>query len=147
MIDQKSFEKNRNFYGSKGLIFFDDNILVYRRDDKTKNYPFFIDLPGGGKEEDESPFETFQRETKEEFGIEIEKEEIIYAKQYMSVTDLSKESYFFVIKTKKKTEDIIFGNEGIEYFFLTLKDYLDLNDTIPRQREKVVNYIKEINKK
>lgn len=144
MIDEKIFEKDRNFHGVKGLIFIEDKILVYRRDNKTKSFPFYIDLPGGGKEEDESAFETFKRESREEFGISIEKENVTYAKKYTSAMDQSKESYFIVIKTYKTKDDVNFGDEGLEYFLLKIEEYLQLNDSIPRQKEKVEEYLKSI---
>lgn len=142
MIEQNIFGKDRNFNGVKGLVFIDDKIVAYRRDNKTKSYPLYIDLPGGGKEDVESAFETFQREVKEEFGIGIEKDDITYAKQYISQMDSSKESYFIVVKTKNiKGGDIIFGNEGLEYFLFTLEEYLKLEDSIPRQKDKIIEYL------
>jgi len=142
MIESKIFEKDRNFHGVKGLVFINEKFIVYRRDNNTKNFPFYIDLPGGGKENDESAFETFKRETKEEFGIDINKDDIIYAKQYVSAMDSTKESYFIVVKTKNiKEEEIIFGDEGIEYFLLTPEEYLKLDDSIQRQKEKVITYL------
>ncbi|MFA7192487.1 MAG: NUDIX domain-containing protein [Candidatus Paceibacterota bacterium] len=144
MIDEKIFEKDRNFHGVKGLIFIEDKILVYRRDNKTKSFPFYIDLPGGGKEKDESAFDTFKRESQEEFGISIEKENVIYAKKYTSAMDQSKESYFIVVKTYKTKDDVNFGDEGLEYFLLKIEEYLQLNDSIPRQKEKVEEYLKSI---
>lgn len=145
MIEQNIFVKDRNFHGVKGLVFVGDKIIVYRRDNKTKSYPFYIDLPGGAKENKESAFETFRREVKEEFGINVKKEDIIYSKQYISPMDSSKESYFIVIKTKNiKEDDIIFGNEGLEYFLLTLKEYLKLEEAIPRQKNKVIEYLSKL---
>lgn len=142
MIESKIFEKDRNFHGVKGLVFIGEKFIVYRRDNNTKSFPFYIDLPGGGKENNESAFETFKRETKEEFGIDISKDNIVYAKQYISAMDNTKESYFIVVKTDNtKQKDIIFGDEGIEYFLLTPEDYLKLNDSIPRQKEKVITYL------
>jgi len=140
MIDQKIFE-NRNFHGVKGLVFIDEKILVYRRDNKTDSYPLHIDLPGGEKEGNESPFETFKREVKEEFGLEIKQEDIEYAKQYMSVMDPIKESYFIVVKQKGvKESDIVFGNEGLEFLLIEPDKYLILDDAIERQQDKVRDY-------
>jgi 8-oxo-dGTP diphosphatase len=142
MIDKKIFDKNRNFHGVKGLVFIGDKILTYRRDTNTKSFPLYIDLPGGGKEENESPFDTFKRETKEEFGIEINSIDVKYAKQYMSVMDPTKESYFIVVNPLNIEEsDIVFGDEGFEPMLITLDEYLKLNDAIKRHQEKVVDYL------
>lgn len=141
IIDQKIFNKDRNFHGVKGLVFIGDKILTYRRDTNTKSFPLHIDLPGGGKEEGESPFDTFKRETKEEFGIEINSDNVKYAKQYMSAMDATKESYFIVANSNAKENDIIFGDEGLEPMLITPDEYLKLNDAIKRQQDKVVDYL------
>jgi 8-oxo-dGTP pyrophosphatase MutT (NUDIX family) len=61
------FKRDLKADGAKGLILIGSRMLVYRRDNKTKIYPLHIDLPGGGIEEGETPFEGFKREVKEEF--------------------------------------------------------------------------------
>jgi len=142
MIEPKVFEKDRNFHGTKGIIFIRNKMLVYRRDNNTANYPLYIDLLGGGKEKNESAFDTFKREVKEEFGINVETRDIVYAKQYISAMDSSKESYFIVVKLDNIMEsDIIFSDEGLEYFVLTTEEYLQLKDTIPRQKDKVIEFL------
>jgi 8-oxo-dGTP diphosphatase len=145
MIDQKIFDESRNFHGVKGLVFIGDKILVYRRDTNTKSFPLHIDLPGGGREGNESPLDTFKRETKEEFGIEISPDDIEYAKQYMSAMDATKESYFFVAKpTNVKVSDVVFGDEGLEFMLVTIDEYLKLDDAIGRQQDKVRDYLATI---
>jgi len=145
MVDQKIFDKTRNFHGVKGIVFIEGRMLVYRRDTKTDNFPLHIDLPGGGRESNESPFETYKREVKEEFGLEINEGEIVYAKQYMSVMDVSKESYFIVVKPMNiKESDIIFGDEGLEFFLMKPEEYLSLDDIIERHKVKVTDYLNSL---
>lgn len=147
MIDQKIFEP-RNFHGVKGLVFIGEKMLVSRRDNNTSDFPLHIDLPGGGKENNETPFEAFKREVKEEFGIEIEQSDIVYAKQYMSVMDITKESYFIVVKPLNiKESDIIFGDEGLEFFFIKPEEYLKLSDGIGRHQAKVAEYVEWVKTK
>ena len=145
MIDQKIFVP-RNFHGVKGIIFIKDKMLVYRRDTKTTDFPLCIDLPGGGRENNETPFETFKREVKEEFGLKLSGNDVAYAKQYMSAMDITKESYFIVTKPLKvKEREIIFGDEGLEFFLMKPDEYLKLNDAIGRQQLKVKEYINWVN--
>ncbi|MCX6793124.1 MAG: NUDIX domain-containing protein [Candidatus Falkowbacteria bacterium] len=145
MIDQRIFDININFHGVKGLVFIGKKILVYRRDNKTSNFPLCIDLPGGGKENNESPFDTFSREVKEEFGLVVDQNDIEYGKQYMSFIDPTKEAYFIVTKPLNiKESDIVFGDEGQEFFLMILSEYLKLSDAIGRQQEKVLDYLREI---
>lgn len=144
MIDERIFERNRNFDGAKGPIFICEKVLILQRDDNTKDYPFYIDLPGGGKENTESAFETFQRETKEEFGINIEKEDIVYAKLYMSDSQNNRESYFIVAKLNNfNDKDIVFGDEGFGYSLVSIEDYLKIKKIVPNQREKFLEYLRD----
>jgi 8-oxo-dGTP diphosphatase len=142
MIDQNIFDPKRNFHGAKGLVFINEQILVYRRDGRTNNLPFHIDLPGGGREQDESPFETFRREVREEFGINIKSEDIVYSKQYMSVVDPAMEAYFLVAKPLGVTlNDVTPSDEVPEPIIMDIKEYLTLTDAIPRHVDRVKEYL------
>ena len=71
MIEKNTFNNSINFNGAKGLVYIGNEILVYRRDNNTNSEPLKLDLPGGGRDGNESAFETFSREVMEEFGLEI----------------------------------------------------------------------------
>lgn len=143
MIDKDTFSKEVNFNGTKGLVFIRDKIIVYRRDTKTSSFPLQIDLPGGGREGKESPFETFKREVKEEFGVIVEKGDILFSKKYQSVLDPNKEAFFMVTRPLNIEEkDIIFGDEGLEFLLMTPQDFLNLEDGVKRQQDKVAEYLR-----
>ncbi len=142
MIHANTFNNNIDFNGAKGFVFIGEKMLCYRRDGKTTSSPFMIDLPGGRREGNESPFETFAREAKEEFGIEIKKEDIVYTKTHKSVVEPDKESYFFIAKLSSDFEDkIVFGNEGLEFLLLSVDDYLGRNDVIERHKPRLREYL------
>jgi 8-oxo-dGTP diphosphatase len=141
MIHENTF-KSVDFNGAKGLVFIGDKILTYRRDYKTGSKPGCIDLPGGGREEDESPFDTFRREVKEEFGIEIEKNEIQFSCTVTSTIEPTQKSYFIVAKNLRfKPDNIVFGNEGIEWILMTPEEFITRSDGIERQQERVKKYL------
>ena len=143
-IDQNIFSE-RNFHGVKGVIFIREKILVYRRDIRTTSFPLCVDLPGGGKENNESPLATFKRELMEEFGIKINSTDVVYAKKYISVMDPMKESYFIVTKPLDiKEDDIVLGDEGLEFMLMDPGEYLKLSDGIKRQQNKVAEYLDAI---
>ncbi|MFA6094655.1 MAG: NUDIX domain-containing protein [Candidatus Paceibacterota bacterium] len=142
MIEENTFTNIVDFHGVKGLIFIDEKILVFRRDNKTNNFPLQIDLPGGGRENNESPFETFKREVKEEFGLIIEKTDVVFSKKYQSVLDSSKVAYFMVAKPLKILEkDIVFGEEGLGFMLMTPQEFLNLSDGVNKQQERVAEYL------
>jgi 8-oxo-dGTP diphosphatase len=144
MIDKEAFTTNVPFHGSKGIIFIGEKIIVFRRDTKTNNFPLMVDLPGGGIEGKETPFETFARESFEEFGVVVIKEDVVYARQYPGVID-PRQSFFFVTKPKNLIEnDVVFGDEGLEWFCLDPREFISLSDGVPRQQERVQDYLSSI---
>ena len=142
MIDKDTFTRNIDFHGAKGLIFIGENILVFRRDTKTPIFPLLLDLPGGGREGDETPFETFSRESMEEFGVTVTEKDILYSRQYPGVLDPTKQSFFFVARPEGlRVEDVVFGDEGLEYFLMTPNEFVCRDDAVSRQKDRVANYL------
>lgn len=141
MIHENTFKKIE-FNGARGIVFLEGMMLVYRRDNKTTSSPLCIDLPGGGRERDESPFDTFKREVEEEFGINIEENEIEFSCTIPSIMEPNKKSYFIVARTLRfKPEDIIFGNEGTEWMLMTPEEFIKRPDGIERLQKRVEKYL------
>ena len=120
--------------------------MVYRRDGNTKSYPFCIDLPGGAPEPAETPFENYRREVKEEFGLDINPEQIVYYKKYPSRIEPGKFTYFPVAQLPKIEEkNIKFGNEGSEYMLISLEELLERTDLAwPYIRDRVKDYLASV---
>jgi len=141
MIHENTFVKF-SFNGTKGMVFIGDKMLTYRRDNKTNKFPLLIDLPGGGREEGESPFDTFQRELFEEFGVEIKRNDICDSYQLQSADEPDKKSFFVITKPLKiALEDIHFGDEGVEWMLMTPEEFVSRADGIERQQKRVAKYI------
>lgn len=140
MIHPDTFNKVE-FSGSKGLVYIGDKIIVYRRDNKTNSSPGYLDLPGGGSEKDESPFETFKREVMEEFGIVIKREDIIASFRQNSFLNIGTKTFFIVAKTKFNKKDIVFGNEGSEWMLMTVEEFISRPDGIEKQQNRVREYM------
>ena len=99
-------------------------------------------MPGGGREGNETPFDTFKREVKEEFGIELMKDDLLYSCPFQSYIDPSMVSFFIVTKPLKYTSaDIRFGNEGTEWLVMTPDEFTHRTDGIERQQLRVKNYL------
>lgn len=128
--------------GSKGLVFVGDKIIVYRRDHNTAVHPGEIDLPGGGREGQETPFETFQREVQEEFALAIARQDVVYGKGYVSKLDPSKHGYFIVVKLPASMESqIVLGDEGLECQLMTVEEYLARQDAWTVFQERTRDYL------
>ncbi len=131
--------------GTKGLVFIGDKLLIYRRDNNTDLFPLYLDLPGGGSEGEETPFQTLQRELKEEFGLSITASDIVYAKKYQSSLSPDKTAYFVVVQLAAKVKnDIVFGDEGLEYMLMTPKEYLGRTDAWPAIQNRARDYFQSL---
>ena len=136
------FKPVTDFSGSKGLVFVGDKVLVYRRDINTKLFPKKLDLPGGGRNGQETPFETFAREVYEEFGLTVQRENIVYARQYESSIHEGRKTFFAAAKLPATDNvNIHFGDEGMEYMLLPVQDYLKRTDAWPIFQERAADYL------
>jgi 8-oxo-dGTP diphosphatase len=142
MIHKDTYKKV-DFNGAKGLVFLGNHVIVYRRDINTKKLPGYIDMFGGGREGDESPFDTFKREVKEEIGLDIEKDDILFSYPFQSHDDPKKVSFFFVTKPLKfNKSDVRFGDEGTECLMMTPEEFISRPDGIERQQKRVARYLR-----
>lgn len=132
--------------GSKGLVFVGDNVLVYRRDNKTDNHPNELDLPGGGSKGTETPFDTFRREVKEEFSLDLMPDDIVYVRRYPSTLSKGKFGYYPVARLPKEAEtNIKLGDEGTEFLLMPLDDYIARGDAWPVFQERAADYLRSQN--
>ncbi len=135
------FKYDPTSIGSKGLVFVGEKVLVYRRDENTNNHPLELDLPGGGPEGNETPFETFQREVKEEFDLNIEEKHITYVRLYPSSLGNGRVAYYPVAKLPSSYEKKIkLGNEGKEYMLLSLAEYIQRDDAWDTFQERAIDF-------
>jgi 8-oxo-dGTP diphosphatase len=115
--------------GVKGIVFVEGQVVLCRRDFNTTDHPGHLDLLGGGVDEGETPFSTFQREAREEAGVVIEPSDIVYARRYDGPVP-GKFSYFPVARAHGSTADLRLGNEGLELVSMPLKEYMTRPDAI-----------------
>lgn len=128
--------------GVKGIVFIGDKILVYRRDGKIDYYPFALDFPGGGADKNETPFETFRREVKEEFNLDLKKDDIVYFRKYPGIRYPDTVSYFPVAKLPKSVKHKIrLGDEGLEWFLMDINEYLENNDSVEFLVKRTKDYL------
>ena len=101
-----------DFTGSKIALICGDRVLTILRDDKDDiPCPNMWELPGGGREGNESPFECAAREVYEELGIHLDEDCLLWSKIYPSVIFKDKQSVFMVGQLRQEQFDnIIFTN-------------------------------------
>ena len=137
----RSFE----FSGCKIALFCDDRILTILRDDiSTIPWPNMWELPGGGREGEETPFECVQREVFEELGLKLEEADILWVKKYQGMLNPDKISIFMVgTITQEDFASIVFGDEGQAYQLMDVSQFLVDEKVIPQLQARVRDYLED----
>jgi 8-oxo-dGTP diphosphatase len=130
------------FGGAKLAALLGDALLVYRRDDRPDiPFPGLLDLPGGGREGDESPADCALRELHEEFGILVAAERVHYHRAYLLGDGCTVSHFLAVHLTEAEVAAVQFGDEGQDWALLPAADYLADEDAIPRLRDWLGHYL------
>lgn len=138
-------DQQLDYTGCKIALICDGQMLTILRDDKaTIPWPNLWELPGGGREGDETPFECAAREVYEELKIQLSKEDIVWSRIYPSMLDENKNSVFLVGKlTQEQFDGIVFGDEGQGFKLMTIEEFLTLDQVVPQLQERVRDYVEE----
>ena len=133
------------FQGVKVALINKDKVLTILRDNKPDiPYPNMWDLAGGGRENEESPYETMRREVREELNIDIPESNVVWVKYYDSITKPGKKSVFMVAGiSDSQIESIKFGEEGQDYKMVSFRDFLDDKNVIEQIRNRFEDYLNE----
>ena len=133
-----------DFTGSKIALICGDKVLTILRDDKDDiPCPNMWELPGGGREGDESPFECAAREVYEELGIHLDEDCLLWSKIYPSVIFKGKQSVFMVGQLRQEQFDnITFGDEGQAYKLMSIEEFLSSSQVVPQLQERLKDYLK-----
>lgn len=136
-------DKRFDFFGAKIALLKDDYILSILRDDiPTIPFPNTWDLPGGGREGEETPFDCVQREVFEELGITISKDSISWAKVYPGMVDPNKESVFMVGEIiQDQIDQIVFGDEGQDWKMMPVTDFLKDDQVYGSLKERLRDWM------
>ena len=135
--------RQMEFSGCKIALISDDKLLTILRDDiSTIPWPNMWELPGGGREDEETPFECVQREVFEELGLKLEEAAIVWAKEYQGMLDPDKTSIFMVgTITQEEFAGIVFGDEGQAYQMMDVSQFLSDKKVIPQLQDRLSDYL------
>ena len=134
-----------DFTGCKIALLCGDSVLTILRDDKPSiPWPNMCELPGGGREGDETPFECVAREVYEELGIHLDEDCLLWSKIYPSVIFKDKQSVFMVGQLRQEQFDnIIFGDEGQGYKLMPIEEFLKSKQAVPQLQGRLRDYLEE----
>ena len=146
MVDAEGLDllhKQLEFSGCKIALLCEDRLLTILRDDiSTIPWPNMLELPGGGREDEETPFECVQREVFEELGLKLEEVDILWAKEYQGMLDPEKTSIFMVgTITQEECTSIAFGDEGQAYQMMDVSQFLADEKVIPQLQDRLRDYL------
>ena len=146
MTDEEGLDllhKQMEFSGCKIALLCDDKLLTILRDDiSTIPWPNMWELPGGGREDEETPFECVQREVFEELGLKLEEADILWVKDYQGMLGSDKTSIFMVgTITQEEFAGIVFGDEGQAYQMMAVSQFLSDKKVIPQLQDRLSDYL------
>lgn len=103
-----------DFAGAKIVLLIGGRLLTLLRDDRADIvFPNHWDMPGGGREGDETPEACVLRETREEFGLILPPAALEWRAPFDSPTTPGLQAWWFAARLPAAAEaDICFGDEG-----------------------------------
>jgi len=118
-------------------------VISILRDDRADiPFPACWDLPGGGREGDETPAQCALRETQEELGLLLPEAALLWRRAFVSTTDPEAAGWFFVAEiTQNQVGQIRLGNEGQRWRQMGVDQFLRLSDAVPYLQHRLRVYL------
>ena len=131
--------------GAKVVLFLGDRLVSILRDDRPDiPYPNLWDLPGGGREGDETPFDTVARELREELGLRLPEQAVLWQSLFPAYSDPAKWVAFFVARLPATAAGgIVFGEEGQRWALFPVDDFIALPNRVPSFGGRLKRWIAE----
>lgn len=133
------------FQGAKVALFLGDQLVVILRDDVPGiAWPGMWDLPGGGREGDETAFATMAREVEEELGLVVPQSAVLWQAEFAPQFDSDACVVFFVAQMMAATADrIVFGDEGQRWALMAPSAFVALPNVVPSYAARLARWRRE----
>ena len=135
-----------DFSGVKAALLLHNKILTIQRDNKPGlQYAGLWDLPGGGREDHETPFACVAREVQEELGIALAENKVLWQRSYPALKNPKQMSYFMVITvTEHDINTVFFGDEGLGWKLLDIHEFLSNDDVVAPLKQRLLDYVETV---
>ena len=132
-------------HGAKVALFLGDQLVSILRDDFPHiHFPNLWDLPGGGREGNETTFQTMARELHEELGLVLPEDAVLWENAFQSLTAPEKWNAFFVAQMPASAVDnIVFGDEGQRWALFDLNAFVALPNRVPSYDIRLAKWVAE----
>jgi len=128
------------FNGSKLILFIGERLVILGRDHTPGiPWPGYLDLPGGGREGDESPETCALRETCEETGLWLEPSQLVWRRALDR--DTGRIWFFAAHLPEEAKDDIVFGDEGLGWWLMKASDVIAEPMMIPHFADHIRLYL------
>ncbi len=136
-----------DFVGSKAALICGGSILTLLRDDKPDlRFANWWDLPGGGREGDESPPECLLRELHEELGLRLRASRLIWAQDHPAMLNHRRKAWFFGgYLTPDEIAAIRFGDEGQRWEMMPIAKFRSHARVIPAMLARAEAFLGGLN--
>ena len=128
-----------DFVGCKIVLVSGAELLTYLRDDRP-GLPWAgcWDLPGGGRESDETPEACVLREVEEEFGLRLPPARLEWRRAWPSMKDAARLSFFYAGRiSAAEIASIRFGDEGQYWRMMPFAEFVGHDLGVPQLQRRV----------
>ena len=142
-----SMTDDEAFSGAKIVLHSDHQLVAYLRDEKPDiPFPGLWDLPGGGREFDETPARCAMREVEEEFGLSIPVARVVWSRRYESSVKGGLCTYFLAATLRpEEIGQITFGSEGQRSRMMSFEDFLGEEMAVPDLQLRLQEFVTILN--
>lgn len=129
------------FGGAKLALYLGSELAVILRDAKPDLiYADHWDLPGGGREGNETPLECALRECKEELGIDVPQAAVCWGAKFHEGATAK---WFYVAKLPAQmTDSVVFGDEGQRWEMMSEERFLTHPNAVPAFQKRLGIWVK-----
>jgi len=137
--------KITDFSGAKLAVIAAGQVLAFQRDNLLEiPYPGLWEVPGGGRDDEETPVETAIRETWEEAGLQIHPSMIVWQRIYRNQVEGELPTWFMVAKPGWLALPAVrLGSEGQDVRWMPIDTFLDLPNAVGFIQDRLREYLSE----